>query len=212
MALRYINARIKNRRDSRKNLTENNPLLYDGELCFESDTLRFKLGNAIDKYNDLPYVDSRIVPIGSIIAYSGVSIPDGYLLCNGQAVSRTTYSELYAVISTKFGSGDGSTTFNVPNLTNRFIEGTGSSSNIAKTLSAGLPNITGKFGVPQNVQGLWDGCFYVPQYGTIGIHLSEGHSRRASWMNMDASRSSSLYGKSNTVQPPAIMLYYIIRS
>lgn len=61
------------------------------------------------------YADS---PIGTISPFGGLDdkIPSGWLKCNGQAVSRTTYSELFAVISTSFGTGDGSTTFNVPDL------------------------------------------------------------------------------------------------
>ncbi len=53
-------------------------------------------------------------PIGAISAYGGDVAPAGWLLCNGAAISRTTYAELYAVIGTKFGAGDGSTTFNLP--------------------------------------------------------------------------------------------------
>ena len=64
---------------------------------------------------------------GSIQIYSGTSVPTGYLECNGQAVSRTTYSELYKVIGTKYGSGDGSTTFNLPNLSGRIAIGSNSS-------------------------------------------------------------------------------------
>lgn len=55
MALRYINARIKNRRDIKDNLTSNNPLLYDGEITIEQDTGHFKFGDGVHKYNDLPY-------------------------------------------------------------------------------------------------------------------------------------------------------------
>jgi microcystin-dependent protein len=55
-------------------------------------------------------------PSGSISLYGGAAAPTGWLLCDGAAVSRTTYSELYAVVGDQYGSGDGSTTFNVPNL------------------------------------------------------------------------------------------------
>lgn len=55
-------------------------------------------------------------PSGSIIQYAGSSAPSGWLLCDGSAVSRTTYSTLFAVTSTLYGSGDGTTTFNVPNF------------------------------------------------------------------------------------------------
>lgn len=61
--------------------------------------------------------------VGEIIIYPSTTAPTGTLLCNGQAVSRSTYSALFTAISTTFGSGDGSTTFNVPNLVGRFIVG-----------------------------------------------------------------------------------------
>lgn len=61
--------------------------------------------------------------IGSIVPFTGSTLPHGYLLCDGSAVSRTTYAELFSVIGTEFGSGDGSTTFNVPNLTGRLAIG-----------------------------------------------------------------------------------------
>lgn len=57
---------------------------------------------------------------GSIIMYASTATPAGYLLCQGQAVSRTTYAALFAVVNTAYGAGDGSTTFNVPNLLGRF--------------------------------------------------------------------------------------------
>lgn len=55
-------------------------------------------------------------PAGAVTQFAGASAPTGYLLCEGQAVSRTTYSALYAVIGNSYGAGDGSTTFNLPNL------------------------------------------------------------------------------------------------
>lgn len=57
---------------------------------------------------------------GMIFPYAGSSVPIGFLLCDGSAVSRTTYADLFTLISTTYGSGDGSTTFNVPNLKGRF--------------------------------------------------------------------------------------------
>lgn len=56
---------------------------------------------------------------GVIETFSGASVPTGYLLCDGRAVSRTTYSNLFSVIGTTYGVGDGSTTFNIPNLGGR---------------------------------------------------------------------------------------------
>lgn len=58
-------------------------------------------------------------PAGVVSQYAGATAPAGYLLCQGQAVSRTTYADLFAVIGTTYGPGDGSTTFNLPNLQGR---------------------------------------------------------------------------------------------
>jgi microcystin-dependent protein len=60
------------------------------------------------------------IPVGTIMMWAGSTAPTGWLLCNGAAVSRTTYSDLFAVISTTYGTGNGSTTFNVPDLQRRF--------------------------------------------------------------------------------------------
>lgn len=60
------------------------------------------------------------VPVGAILPYGGASAPTGYLLCDGTAVSRTTYSGLFAILGTAYGAGNGSTTFNVPDLRQRF--------------------------------------------------------------------------------------------
>ena len=70
------------------------------------------------------YVD-QVTPPGMIATYAGTSAPTGWLACQGQAISRTTYADLYTAISTTWGSGDGSTTFNVPDLRGMFVRGTG---------------------------------------------------------------------------------------
>ena len=58
-------------------------------------------------------------PSGVVSQFAGSSAPDGYLLCKGQAISRATYAELFTAIGTTYGAGNGSTTFNVPNLQGR---------------------------------------------------------------------------------------------
>ena len=63
---------------------------------------------------------------GVVQMYAGSSAPSGWLICNGQAISRTTYAALFAVIGTTYGAGDGSTTFNVPNLVNKTVRGSNS--------------------------------------------------------------------------------------
>jgi phage-related tail fiber protein len=66
---------------------------------------------------------ARFIPSGAIIAFGGATAPSGFLLCNGQAVSRTTYADLFAAIGTAHGTGNGSTTFNVPDYRGRFLRG-----------------------------------------------------------------------------------------
>jgi microcystin-dependent protein len=64
-----------------------------------------------------------LCPPGSVMAYMGTSAPTGWLLCNGTAYSRTQYAALFAVVGTGSGQGDGSTTFNVPNMQGVFLRG-----------------------------------------------------------------------------------------
>ena len=70
------------------------------------------------------FVTQNAVLTGALLMWPTSSAPTGYLSCDGTAVSRTTYAALFAVVSTTFGTGDGSTTFNLPNYTNRMPYGT----------------------------------------------------------------------------------------
>ena len=65
------------------------------------------------------------VPIGAIIPYAGSTAPFGTLICNGAAISRSAYPELFEAIGTTWGAGDGSTTFNIPDLRGYFLRGVG---------------------------------------------------------------------------------------
>lgn len=73
---------------------------------------------------DVPYL---LIPAGTIMPYAVASAPSGYLLCNGSAVLRTAYSVLFGILSTTYGSGNGTTTFNIPNLQGKTIVGRDSS-------------------------------------------------------------------------------------
>lgn len=85
------------------------------------------------KYFLGPYEDIPVT--GTVIAFAGSAVPDGYLPCDGAAVSRTTYAALFAALGTAWGVGDGSTTFNVPDLRGRAVLGTGTGSGLsARTL------------------------------------------------------------------------------
>lgn len=70
------------------------------------------------------------VPEGAVIPYAGAAAPSGWLLCDGSAVSRATYAALFAAIGTTYGAGDGTTTFNLPDLRGRMAVGKGSNASV----------------------------------------------------------------------------------
>jgi microcystin-dependent protein len=82
------------------------------------------------------------IPTGAILPYAGGSAPSGHLLCYGQAISRSTYSDLFSAIGTTYGVGDGSSTFNIPDLRGRVVAGQddmgGSSANRLTDQSGGV--------------------------------------------------------------------------
>lgn len=88
---------------------------------------------SVNKYNSATGKLERIAggtlyadaPIGAIMSYGGATAPSGWLLCQGQAISRVTYADLFDAIGTTFGSGDGSTTFNLPDLREATTKGVG---------------------------------------------------------------------------------------
>ena len=86
------------------------------------------------------------MPIGAVFPFYGTTPPAHTLACNGAAISRTTYAELFAVIGTTAGAGDGSTTFNVPDLRGMFIRGTGgNAAALGVEQEDAIRNITGSF-------------------------------------------------------------------
>jgi len=87
---------------------------------------------------------------GMISMYGGATAPTGFFLCNGQAVSRTTYADLFAVISTNYGVGDGSTTFNVPDLRSSFPVGQGQKTKAFTFIDANVNVATDVITVPTN--------------------------------------------------------------
>jgi microcystin-dependent protein len=96
--------------------------------------------------NGVPFAAS-IFPVGSFLNYAGTTAPTDWLLCHGQAVSRATYANLFGVIGTAYGSGDGSTTFNLPDYRGRTFVGLdnmgGSSANRITNANADSLNNTG---------------------------------------------------------------------
>jgi hypothetical protein len=113
--------------DTSKSLTRKNPVLAQGQFGVESDTMRLKIGDGNSTWTQLKYfntgsgsdepTDYDTYPIGTITQPSDSAvISDGYLECDGRELSRTEYPDLFAEIGTKYGEGDGATTFNIPLL------------------------------------------------------------------------------------------------
>ena len=168
------------------------------------------------------------VPAGTVITYAGTSTPDGYLFCDGSAVSRTTYSKLFEAIGTTYGNGDGSTTFNLPKINdNRFIEYVSTdefNSKIDSTTGvisdnglkdAGLPNITGYFGRDDTPASIAKGAFTAGAGsidGSGGDTTAEGGDGAHLWFRFDASLCSDVYKNDvTTVQPKSITLKAYIK-
>lgn len=148
------------------------------------------------------------VPVGTVMPFAANTTPEGYLLCNGAAVSRTTYAKLYEAIGTTYGTGNGSTTFNLPNLTDKFIQGSGTAGTVK---GAGLPNISwtihGVITTGATYSGAADGTnTYLNK-----IDVGSGYGDHISTFYGSAASSNDIYGSSSTVQPPALTMRYYIK-
>lgn len=148
---------------------------------------------------------NTFLPAGMVMPYMGNTIPSGWLDCNGQSVSRTTYAKLFAAIGTKYGTGDGSTTFGLPNMTNRYLMG---SQTVGTYIEAGLPDITHTHSTSYRYKdpGLSGG-------GNNGVGGGSGWFGYANESAISGNNStiSSIYGKSNTVTPLTLTVRYLIK-
>jgi microcystin-dependent protein len=86
---------------------------------------RFKVKEGISVADDTSVDGYPLVPVGTVVAFAGSSAPEGWLLCDGSAVSRSTYANLWVTLSSTYGNGDGATTFNLPNAKGRSVVGAG---------------------------------------------------------------------------------------
>lgn len=156
-------------------------------------------------------IGADAIPPGTMMAYGGKSIPDGWLLCNGALVSRTTYAKLFAAIGTAWGAGDGSTTFKLPDADGRVMQGVTDASKVAQYLKAGLPNIVGRFwNGYRGVVGSTNGAFTISNWTKYRDWGGEGSVSNADGVEFNASLSSTVYS-SATVQPPALQTLIIIK-
>ena len=115
------------------------------------------------------------LPAGTFAWYAGTSSPAGYLETDGSAVSRTTYADLFAAISTTYGVGDGSTTFNLPNTQDEFIRGAGGTQTVGDTQSGSIESHVHEVDVPEtstnssgsHSHGAGSSRYFVRSAGTV---------------------------------------------
>ena len=176
------------------------------------------------------------LPAGLVFPYAGTSAPSGYLLCDGSAVSRSTYSTLFTAVATTYGTGDGSSTFNLPDLRGRVVAGkddmggsaasriTSSQSNSDDPITGATLGDTGG----DEVQGLLeghlaahshsDGSFAVSttiltsSSGDGSTHLLRTDGANTTSLSLDVTGSSGSTGSGSPVNnmQPTIILNYII--
>lgn len=161
---------------------------------------------------------------GMVMPYAGSSAPTGFLLCGGQAVSRTTYSDLFAVVGTTYGVGDGSSTFNLPDLQGRVVAGkddmSGSSANRLTDQTGGLNGDTlGDTGGSEThilteaqLPAHSHGSVVTNVSATFKINTGDGGASVVQTINQTKSATSTGSGSAHNNVQPTIILNYIIKT
>ena len=156
-------------------------------------------------------------PIGVINSFAGSSAPLGWLMCDGSAVSRTEYSALFSVIGTSFGAGNGSTTFNVPNLLDRVPVGSGSA--YARGNQGGASSVTlGAQHIPGHDHGNSGSHThsYARAGGTTTVQSGTGATVASSGGGTTGSSTHTHSwfggGQAHENMPPYLAMPYIIRA
>ena len=185
---------------------EENHFYYDGVKIFpltlgssfnQSGTKTITSFNPKQPFRAVDYSDlTELMPTGAIISSASSTTPTGYLYCNGSAVSRTTYAKLFSVIGTTYGTGDGSTTFNLPNYSNyNFVtSSTVSVKATGKTLGfmdgngvytgTRWQHTSGDYGLSLSI-----GCYGASLPGKVSDYATGGENLRLVGLTTDASKS-----------------------
>lgn len=174
--------------------------------------------NTYNFNNDPSYIDGihwvvdveSGAPVGSLMPYAGTTPPDGWLICDGSEISRTTYARLFSVIGTTYGAGDGNSSFEIPDLSGRqpvYENG----ATIGATTNGQAPNITGSFGSHNGSLVGGTGAFY--SQGTMSSAGLSGVGSFPTPMGFDASRSSAVYSDTATgIKPAGVYMNWIIKA
>lgn len=149
------------------------------------------------------------VPVGTVVYFAAQTPPAGYLVADGASVYRSTYPDLFAAIGTTFGLGESSNTFNLPDLMGQFAQGHGVP---GQKIKAGLPNIAGTISVVMRTNSPSATGVFSKMSHTSGPMAAANNSLYYSSIIFSADGSNSIYGASDTVQPPALTLLPCIKA
>lgn len=206
-----------------------------GQMVYETDTGKLLVYTGSAWSDVFP-----AQPVGSLTAYAGVAAPTGWLLCDGSAVSRTSYSGLFSVLSTTYGAGNGSTTFNLPDLRGRMPMGSGtgaqnggSGSGVISGGTALTARTLGGFGGDERMQThthvqdahghtLGGGQSFGTNFGAnaggvatfglnVGIINTNTYQGPYSALSTTATNQNAGSGSSQNM-PPFVVLNYIIKA
>ena len=226
-----LNSSINNKLASKADITSvytkeetatviNNAIANKADKTYVDDALGLKADkedtytkSEIDDMFDNPTITGDTYPIGAIAPFAGVTTPQNWLLCDGREVSREVYSELFAVIGTTWGAGDGSTSFNLPDLRNRMPVGAGDDYTLASK------------GGEKEVTLTTDEIPYLEAeiYDTLDNKLNTGYSGGATNTNIISTTASENMGRTlkakfngggqaHNNMPPYVGSYYIIKA
>lgn len=151
--------------------------------------------------------------VGFVLPYYGETAPPGTLACDGSEVSREAYKELFQVLGTKAGAGDGSTTFNLPDLRGKWMMGADAERAAGDEIAEGLPNIGGKINIRYPAIANTEGAFtYKLVQSTSVDNLLVDNTGNVQFQQMTflSSNSNSIYGASQHVTPASVALLWCI--
>ena len=161
---------------------------------------------------------SSLVPTGTVILFAGATIPEGFLLCNGAAVSKEEYSNLYAAIGDLYGASGDESKFLLPDMRDRYPCGAGTNA-VGTYLAEQLPNITGTYAVvyvdqqPNTIRR--DGAFETRATSDLVFNMIADSSTiygRWALLTFNAAYSSATYTSNGSVRPASLVFDYLIKT
>lgn len=149
------------------------------------------------------------VATGIMAPFAGTTAPSGWLVCDGSAISRTDYADLFAQIGSTYGDGDGSTTFNLPDC-DGYLPVYDSGKTIGNSTNGGVPNVTGEIVNVQYLNTSASGAFKVESLTPRDTGITHSGGGIATY-GFDASRSSAVYDNGTTVRPAGVYTLWCIK-